>query len=62
MLSGVIFKMKINEDVAEGIVFTGNNIVYAKAIRKPNVNTKIVKEIWFKGSVQDSLDLLNKNV
>lgn len=55
-----IHKMNINENIANGIVITGNNIVYAKAIKKPNANTEIIQEIWFKGSPQKSKELLDK--
>lgn len=52
--------MKINEEVAKGIIIAGDNIVYAKAIRKPNANTNIIQEMWFKGSPQKAKELLNK--
>ena len=55
-----IHKMEINENIANGIVITGDNIVYAKAIKKPNANTEIIQEIWFKGSPQKSKELLDK--
>ncbi len=55
-----IHKMKINEEKANGIVISGDNIVYAKAIRKPNANTNIIQEMWFKGSPQKAKELLNK--
>jgi len=52
--------MKVNEKLASGIVITGEDIMYAKAFKKPNANTQIIQEIWFKGTVKKSKELLNK--
>jgi len=52
--------MKVNEELANGIIITGDNITYAKAVRKPDANTDIIQEFWFKGTPQKSKELLDK--
>jgi len=52
--------MKINEEQANGIIITGDNLIYAKAIKKPNANTNIIQEMWFKGSPRKAKELLSK--
>ena len=41
--------MKIDKTRATGIHVIGNDYEYIKAIRKPNVQTKIISEVFFKG-------------
>ena len=42
--------MEINKEKAIGIKIVGEDFTYVKAVRKPDSDCKIVKEIWFKGS------------
>jgi hypothetical protein len=52
--------MNINEEVANGIVISGEDFEYATAIRKPNINTKIIREFWFKGTNKKLMEVLKK--
>jgi len=44
--------MKINENLATGILLQGKDFVFIKAVRKPNADCKISQEIWFKGKAK----------
>jgi len=45
--------MKINNKIANGIVVSTDDFEYAMAVRKPNPNTTIIREFWFKGKPID---------
>ena len=45
--------MKVNTEIANGIVISKDDFEYVRAVRKPNVNISIIQEFWFKGSVKD---------
>ena len=53
-------KMKINNKQATGIHFAGNDFEYIKSVRKPNVDTKIIYEVWFIGTVKRALKILRR--
>lgn len=44
--------MKIDIRLAKGIHVVGEDYEYVMAVRKPNADTKIIKEVWFKGKVK----------
>ncbi len=45
--------MKVNEKVADGIKISNGDLEMVIAIRKPNVDTKIIQSIYFKGKAKD---------
>ncbi len=52
--------MNINKDLEIGIKITGDDWEYLKCIRKPNVNTKIIREFWFKGTNKKLMETLKE--
>jgi len=45
--------MKINKELADGIVISGKDFEYIRAVRKPSADVKIIREFWFKGKAKD---------
>lgn len=50
--------MKLNKQIAEGITINAKDFDYVVAVRKPNANTQIIREFWFKGNVADLKKLM----
>ena len=45
--------MDVKKKVATGIKISGEDFEYVCAVRKPNADTKIMREFWFKGKVKN---------
>ena len=45
--------MRINKELADGILVIGKDYQYVKAVKKPNANTNIIQEVWFKGKAKN---------
>lgn len=43
--------MEVDEKVADGLKISTDDFEYVCAVRKPNADTKITREFWFKGSL-----------
>lgn len=41
--------MRINQELAKGVVIVGDDFEMVRAVRKPNADTRITQEVWFKG-------------
>ena len=51
--------MKINDN-ATGIIIKGDDYTYVKAVRKPESDCKITKEIWFKGTFESFKEVVKE--
>ena len=49
--------MKIDKKIAEGVIIDGKDFELVVAERKPNADTKIIREFWFKGKAKDLIKL-----
>jgi len=45
--------MEVKKDVAKGIKISGEDFEFVMAVRKPNANTTITREFWFKGNAKN---------
>ena len=52
--------MKIDPKIAEGIIISGDDFEYIVATRKPNTDTKIISEFWFKGTIKKLKEISNE--
>lgn len=42
-------QMELNKKLAKGVHVVGDDYEFIKAVRRPNVNTKITHSFYFKG-------------
>jgi len=54
--------MKINKQLAQGVHIVGDDYEYVEAVRKPNADTKIIKQVWVVGKAKDFKKLNKKEV
>jgi len=50
--------MKIDKDIAEGIIISSKDFEYAIAVKKNNSDTTIARQFIFKGKIGDFQKLL----
>ena len=44
--------MKINTELADGVVIYTKDFELVKAVRRPNADTKIIQQFYFKGKAK----------
>lgn len=53
--------MKLNKKLASGIHVATPEFEYIKAVKKPNADTKIIREWWFVGKAKHLKEMLKNN-
>ena len=51
--------MKINDNEAQGYTYEDDKVTMIKAVRRPNSDVKITREIWMKGKNEDIMNIIN---
>jgi len=54
--------MEIKKEVANGIQISGDDFEMVMAVRKPNADVEIIREIWFKGKAKNFQKEVKQNV